>query len=245
MAARIASLEQELAHLRGDVQAKDILLARVEEQRESLVDVPSVEELRFCIAALCEGADESCPVLPIIVFENGFACRGAVWEWTSLDGSAFWRDVRDGYIPEMLKADFPDGVRLHVVDQTSSAQRQRTPPHRLAPTPSFCVPVRRAIPTSPTKAPPPAVLVPDGGSSADTPMRIKVRSRNGAVVVACHPHDAPGAVVAWLMREGTIDRADKQRPRPRQLRGPMGSVVDDKVPFEDQGLVGSVVLDWD
>ncbi|KAJ3350624.1 hypothetical protein GGF32_004790 [Allomyces javanicus] len=245
MAARIASLEQELAQLRGEVQAKDILLARVEEQREGLVDVPSVEELRSCISSLSEGADESCPVLPIIVFDNGFACRGTVREWTSREGSAFWRDVRDGYIPETLKADFPDGVRLHVVDQTSSAQRARTPPQRAAPTPSFCVPVRRGIPVSPTKAQPPAVLVPNGGSTADSLMRIKVRSRHGAVVVACHPHDAPGVVIAWLMREGLIQRDDKQRPRPRRLRGPIGTVVDEMVPFEDQGLVGGVVLDWD
>ncbi|KAJ3367871.1 hypothetical protein GGF31_007032 [Allomyces arbusculus] len=149
--------------------------------------------------------------MQVIVFHNGFACRGTVREWMSSEGYAFWRDVRDGYIPETLKTDFPDGVRLHVVDHTS------------------------------TKAQPPAVLVPNGG---DSPMRVKVRSQHGASVVACHPHDAPGAVVAWLMREGTIGR-DKQRPRPRRLRGPMGTVVDEKVSFEEQGLTGSVVLDWD
>ncbi|KNE69890.1 hypothetical protein AMAG_14737 [Allomyces macrogynus ATCC 38327] len=245
MATRIASLEQELVQLRGDIQAKEVLLARVEVQRESMVDVPSVEELRSRIAALSEGADESCPVLLIIVFDNGFACRGAVREWTSSEGRAFWRDVRDGYIPETLKADYPDGVRLHVVDHTSSAHLPRTPPLRATPTPSFCVPVRRGIPVSPIKAQPPSVLVPGGGSCADSPMRIKVRSRHGAIVVACHPHDAPGAVIAWLMREGTLDLDDKHGPRPRRLRGPMGAVVDDRVSFQDQGLVGSVVFDLD
>ncbi|KAI9159470.1 hypothetical protein H9P43_008810 [Blastocladiella emersonii ATCC 22665] len=216
MAARIAELEDALAALHSATSTPP----PTNSWPASLV--PDVALLRAQVATLNSYAPDQDSARPdpvdLVVYRTGLSLAGTDLPFGSPDAMQLLRDLNDGYAPEALKARYPAGVPLRVIDRSTLPLGACAPP---APPPAPA----STITASAYASLPHLDLAPATTCDAVT---FHVRTRDGgAAVVRCDARDTPAALARYLAAHGYL-------PTP-QAGASRGSVRPGRAASDTQG----------